>query len=60
MKYIFAVFLILIAVLLSIRLISGEDDWICEKQPASAGGSGEARWVRHGQPSAPMPQTECK
>jgi len=60
MKYIYITLFAIIFIVGIIRLISGEDDWICERQPASAGGSGEARWVKHGQPSAPMPTGECK
>ena len=43
------VFLGLIFILGLIRLISGEDDWICQ--------NGE--WVKHGMPSAPKPTTPC-
>ncbi len=32
-----------------IRLFSGEDDWICR----------QGTWQKHGQPTAPMPQTPC-
>ncbi len=41
-----AVFLLIFG----IRLLSGEDNWICQ--------NGE--WVKHGQPSFPAPQTQCK
>jgi hypothetical protein len=60
MKYFFLILFIIMVLIAGIRFISGEDDWICERQPASAGGSGEARWVKHGAPSAPMPAKECK
>lgn len=33
----------------SLRLISGEDDWICDN----------GQWVKHGQPSAPQPTETC-
>lgn len=36
--------------LFGLRLLSGEDDWLCQ--------NGE--WVRHGQPSFPAPTVECK
>ncbi len=34
----------------TLRLVSGEDDWICD----------QGQWVKHGQPSAPMPSGSCK
>lgn len=34
----------------SLRLFSGEDNWICE----------DGQWVRHGQPDAPMPERACE
>ena len=34
-----------------IRLFSGEDDWICDKQ---------GEWVEHGHPNTPKPTTPCK
>jgi len=46
-------FLIIILVLLafiSIRFISGEDSWICQN----------GQWIRHGNPSSPMPTTICR
>jgi len=43
-------FLIAIAVIIFIlRLLSGEDNWICQ--------NGE--WVKHGNPSAQKPTTPC-
>lgn len=33
-----------------IRLLSGEDAWICK----------DGAWVKHGQPAFPAPQAECK
>ena len=43
--------LALLGVLLGIRFILGgdKDDWICEK----------GIWIRHGNPSAPMPASGC-
>jgi hypothetical protein len=35
---------------LGLRLISGEDDWICS----------DGSWVKHGNPSQPIPSAECK
>ncbi len=42
--------LALFLVFFSIRLFSGEDNWICQ--------SGE--WIKHGNPSFPAPTIECK
>lgn len=36
-------------VVLGLRLISGEDDWICDK----------GEWIKHGNPSSPKPITLC-
>jgi hypothetical protein len=38
-----------IAAVFSLRLVSGEDNWICEKN----------QWVKHGNPSASMPTSGC-
>jgi len=38
-----------LAMLFGFRLLSGEDDWICQ--------NGE--WVEHGKPEAPKPTTPC-
>jgi hypothetical protein len=32
-----------------IRILSGEDDWLCK----------EGEWVKHGNPSASMPERPC-
>lgn len=51
-KKLFMPFLALSALILimgCIKSLSGEDDWICK----------EGMWVKHGVPSAPMPQTPC-
>lgn len=49
--YTFIILLIFIAMAItSVRLFSGEDDWICQ--------NGE--WVKHGNPSFSAPTTECK
>jgi uncharacterized membrane protein len=39
-----------ILVIIGARLFSGEDDWICSN----------GQWVKHGNPSFPAPQLECK
>jgi uncharacterized membrane protein len=36
--------------LFGINIFSGEDSWICE----------QGEWVKHGVPSAPMPEELCK
>lgn len=50
MKYVYLFLVIIAGTLFLIRLISGEDDWICQN----------GQWVKHGQPSAPVPQSECR
>jgi uncharacterized membrane protein len=45
-----AIIIGLMAIFFNLRLLSGEDGWICQN-----GG-----WVKHGQPSAPMPAKPCK
>jgi len=35
--------------LFSIRLLTGEDNWICQK----------GEWIKHGQPNSPKPEKEC-
>jgi len=41
---------IIILLALGLRILSGEDSWVC------SGGE----WVKHGNPSALMPTLECK
>jgi len=49
--YLFLITLIVfIIVIFGVRLFSGEDNWICKA----------GSWQKHGQPSFPAPQTECK
>jgi len=45
------IFLIVLIVLgfLTLRLLSGEDNWICEN----------GQWIKHGNPSAPVPSYAC-
>jgi uncharacterized membrane protein len=45
-----ALVIALLLAVFGIRLLSGEDDWICKN----------SAWVKHGNPSAPMPATPCK
>ncbi|HUW21426.1 MAG TPA: hypothetical protein VMW41_02030 [Candidatus Bathyarchaeia archaeon] len=51
LKKVLFIFSILLLGWLSVRFAIGgpEDDWICVN----------GQWVRHGYPSAPMPETEC-
>jgi len=37
-------------VIFGLRLLSGEDDWICSN----------GQWIKHGQPDFPAPTVECK
>lgn len=42
--------ILLLFVVFGLRLFSGEDNWICQ----------DGQWIKHGNPSAPMPISECK
>lgn len=44
------VLLALIAIVVNLRFLSGEDDWICK----------DGQWIQHGHPSAPKPSSVCK
>jgi hypothetical protein len=50
--YLIAIFIILVllGIIIGARVISGEDDWICQ--------NGE--WIKHGNPDAPKPQISCE
>ncbi|MEI6835426.1 MAG: DUF2178 domain-containing protein [Candidatus Falkowbacteria bacterium] len=49
--YSFLIFILfLVLAVFSIRLFSGEDNWVCRN----------GAWQKHGQPSFPAPSTECK
>lgn len=50
MMFIFATVLALVFIVFSIRLFSGEDNWICQN----------GQWVAHGQPGFPAPERPCK
>ncbi len=50
MKRFFIIIAIIILFVLSVRLLSGEDDWVCDN----------GQWVKHGNPSVPAPTSECK
>ncbi len=41
--------IVLLGIVFSLRLLSGEDDWICEN----------GQWTKHGNPSAEKPETPC-
>jgi hypothetical protein len=43
------IILVLLGVFFTIRVISGEDDWICQ--------NGE--WIKHGNPNAQKPTASC-
>ncbi len=52
-KFLFTVAVIIFFLILSvfsIRALSGEDDWMCQ----------DGEWVKHGNPSFPAPNIECK
>ncbi|OGK63054.1 hypothetical protein A2334_00240 [Candidatus Roizmanbacteria bacterium RIFOXYB2_FULL_38_10] len=51
--------IIFIVFLLRFAIGGDEDTWICEKTPTSVGGSGAARWIKHGNPSYPSPVIPC-
>jgi uncharacterized membrane protein len=49
----FIVFVVILAIFLgifTIRLFSGEDNWVCQKE----------EWVQHGHPDFPAPTVPCK
>ncbi len=48
--YSLATLLIIIAAIISIRLFSGEDNWICQN----------GQWIKHGQPKVAQPNTNCQ
>ena len=43
------VILLAVAIVFSLRLLTGEDSWICV----------DGKWVKHGSPSAPKPESGC-
>lgn len=49
MKYIYVILIILAGILFTIRLASGEDNWICKN----------GVWIKHGMPTAPKPDFPC-
>jgi hypothetical protein len=44
------VLLALIAIVVNLRFLSGEDDWNCK----------DGQWIQHGHPSAPKPASACR
>jgi len=48
-KIILGLAILLLAILGLLRLLSGEDNWVCQND----------QWVKHGRPSAPKPLTGC-
>lgn len=50
-SYLIAVLILfLLLAVATLRIFSGEDNWICQ----------DGQWVKHGQPSFPAPTVECK
>jgi hypothetical protein len=49
LQFILAI-IILVAFIFFARILAGEDNWICK----------DGQWVKHGQPTAPAPSTQCK
>ena len=49
MKKVFLALIIVVIIIFAIKLLSNEDSWICEN----------GQWIRHGNPSAPMPTEFC-
>jgi uncharacterized membrane protein (DUF485 family) len=49
LQFILAI-IILVAFIFFARILAGEDNWICK----------DVQWVKHGQPTAPAPSTQCK
>lgn len=47
--WLFVVIVIIVVSLLSFRFFSQEDNWLCDN----------GQWVKHGNPSAPMPTSGC-
>ena len=45
-----AILVVLLFTLFGVRLLSGEDNWICK----------DGQWQKHGNPSFAAPNTECK
>lgn len=52
-KTIYSILVLILFIILaigSLRLFSGEDNWVCK----------DGSWQKHGQPSFPAPKAECK
>ena len=47
---VFAGVIVIIFGILSLRLLTPEDDWICQNN----------QWVKHGHPKSEMPTKPCK
>jgi hypothetical protein len=50
MKKIFIIAIVVVLLVLGIRFFGGEDNWICQ----------DGQWIKHGNPSSLVPDTECK
>lgn len=51
MKKIILALLFVTAVIVGIRMTSSEDVWLCDKATG--------QWIRHGNPSSPVPTEQC-
>lgn len=52
-RYLFVGLIALLAAItfvVNVRFLAGEDDWMCQN----------GAWVKHGNPSAPMPSEPCR
>jgi len=50
MKPVLAGLMLVLLLMMALRLVTGEDNWICQN----------GRWVAHGNPSAAMPVDKCR
>jgi hypothetical protein len=49
--YLFLTIIVILGfAIVGLRGFSGEDDWMCQN----------GQWIKHGNPSAPMPVKQCK
>ena len=42
--------MIIILLIIGVKFLSGESGWMCKN----------SQWVKHGNPSLPMPTSECR
>jgi len=48
--FVITTIILVIMFLLTLRIFSGEDNWVCS----------DGQWIKHGQPDYPAPQIECQ